>query len=225
MDAAGIVEKGAVVRVRFAPLHESAKALPNGLASIIVDGRRESPWKEQWRCSKCNHNFLVHPTDEQCTWCHQGVVQQLWTERRAEQETLEALHQRCSQVTAAFVVEAGHPILVGMIELRPVAMDQLNEQVGADVIAGVLRHFGRSGAYFFVHHLIVAPQWRSQGIGSKLLDQAIKRAQPDARSGIPLICLASRTPVAQDWFAKHQLAAVQFINDRHLLVGNVVRSA
>ncbi len=189
-----------------------------------MEGRRGPPWDEKWWCNNCDHDFLTEPSSTSCTWCGQGEVRLLWNEQKAERETLTAMQQHSAQVTVAVVMTDGRPESVGIIELRPLSLDQLSEHVGVSVASAVLGRFGPCGAHFFVQHLIVSPRWRSQDIGAKLLDQAISRAQSDPRSGIPLVSLAQRARVATDWFKRNQLTVVQLLDDKRLLVGNIVRS-
>ncbi len=224
MQVATVAREGVEQRVHVARLGQGVERLVPGLAEMIVEGRRGAPWGEQWRCSGCKRDFLSKPANEICSWCSGGVVQQLWTERRAERETIEALRMRCAQTLVAFVVSSGHPMPVGVIELRPLAMDQLNEQVGAQVMASVVRELGRCGAYFYIQHLIVRPQWREHGVGTALLDRAIKTAQSSTEVGIPLISLSGRTNKDIDWFAKRKLKEIQPIGEQRVLVGNIVRS-
>jgi len=225
MRVATVARKGVEQRVHVARLGEGVERLVPGLAEMIVEGRRGAPWGEQWRCSGCKRDFLSKPANEICSWCSGGVVQQLWTERRAERETIEALRMRCVRTLVAFVVTSGQPMPVGVIELRPLAMDQLNEQVGAQVMAGVVRKLGRCGAYFYIQHLIVRPQWRGHGVGTALLDKAIKTAQGSMEAGIPLISLSGHTEGDIDWFHKRKLDVVQRIDEQRVLVGNIVRSS
>ncbi len=211
-------------RMQYPYLYEGARSLPPGAAELIVEGRRCAPWNEQWRCDGCHRDMLTKIQTASCPYCGGGTVQELWTEHRAQERMLAAVHKKISQVHMACAQVDGLPTVVGLIELRRLGQEHLDTGIGAPVVREIVQAFDKPGlkrpeVYHFVQNLVVAPAWRGNGIGAHLMMCAIKRAQPSVQEGVSLLSLSSRSSEAARWFSQFSLATITMIDDRRVLIG------
>jgi hypothetical protein len=200
----------------------SSGIVPDTLARLICESRQGPPYNEKVHCPHCGkHSFLIpNPEGRTCGQCRQGVVEITWTTKRATQALLEGV-DRGGQIHVATLNPSHTPVPIGLIEVLPCELLDLNQQIHARVAEALIRITHHRGQYAFVRHLIVHQDYGQEGVYYALLE-SIVRSSTD--KDIPFVLLVAEESVSHQMCQSLHMPMVMRLGHNALLFTGRLRA-
>jgi len=196
--------------------------VPDKLARLICESRQGPPWSEKVHCPNCGKNdFLIsNPEGNTCGECHKGVVEITWTIERATQALLEGA-ARESQVHAAVLNPRSAPVPIGLIEVLPCELLDLNREMNDRSAVAIVRATRHRGRFAFVRNLSVHEDYAREDIYYALLESAVRSS---ADESMPFVLLVAESSMPHRICQRLRLPLAMWAKNGALLLGGMLRA-